>query len=70
MRILLISEPALGGKELKMIDIYNEHSIDTPYIRKNYKDALLQLEFERKITSTNHRKGTFGDNIIAKFQRI
>jgi three-Cys-motif partner protein len=56
-----------SGYEIKMIDIYREHSVDTPYIKRNYKDALIQLEQEEKITVDRHKKNTFGDNILVKF---
>lgn len=59
-----------AGKSIKMIDIYREHSVDTPYIRKNYKKALLQLEKDFQITSDKHRKNTFGDNVIAHFPQV
>ena len=31
-----------------MKQIYEQHSVDTPFIRRNYKDALLALESEVK----------------------
>lgn len=57
-----------SGKSLKMIDIYKEDSVDTPYIKRNYKNALLELEKEGKITADKHKKNTFGDNVIAHFK--
>ena len=59
-----------AGRKEKMIDIYMEHSVDTPYIRKNYKDALLQLEVSGKIKVDKHRKNTFGDNVVAEFPKL
>jgi three-Cys-motif partner protein len=56
-----------AGREIKTIDIYKEHSVDTPYIKRNYKDALMQLEQEEKIIVDKHKKNTFGDNISVKF---
>ncbi len=45
-----------SGKTLKMIDVYQQHNVDTPYIKKNYKDALLKLEKEGKVTVGKHKK--------------
>lgn len=59
-----------SGKSIKMIDIYKEHSVDTPYISKNYKEALLQLEQDGKITTEKHRKNTFGDNVLVHFPQV
>lgn len=56
-----------AGQSLYMNDIYMQHSVDTPYIKKNYKDALLQLEHDGKITATQHRANSFADTVIATF---
>ncbi|MCK1698781.1 three-Cys-motif partner protein TcmP [Bradyrhizobium sp. 144] len=39
------------GETLTMREIYEQHSVDTPYIDKNYKEALRQLEVAGKITA-------------------
>ena len=60
---------AFSGKTLTMREIYEKHSVDTPYIAKNYKQALRELE-EDKIITTNpskRRKGTFADNVLVTF---
>ena len=56
-----------AGQKLKMIEIYERHNIDHPYIKKNYKDVLKQLEEQQKITASSHRRGTFGDAVIVTF---
>ena len=56
-----------AGQSLKMIDIYQRHNVDRPYIKSNYKHALIKLEEEKKIESSPHRQGTFGDQVIATF---
>ncbi len=56
-----------SGKKLKMKEIYEQHNLNTPYIAKNYKQVLLQLEEERKIVAAKHRKNTFGDNVVVTF---
>ena len=55
--------------------IYEEHNIGRPYIANNYKDALLILEKENKISiepSVDKRrkhegKPTLGENLTIKF---
>lgn len=58
-----------AGKTLSMQEIYEQHSIDTPFIKKNYKDVLLALEAEGKISAdpAKRKKGTFADHVKVKF---
>jgi len=60
-----------AGKSIKMIDIYKQHNVDTPYIKANYKDVLKNLEKKRMIVATpsarERKKNTFADSIIVKF---
>lgn len=61
---------AYMGRNISMSDIYEKHSVDTPYIKKNYKDALLLLEKEGKITAQRaprQKKNAFADSVIAQF---
>ena len=63
---------AFGGQELTTKEIYERHSVDTPFILKNYKDVLLIMEEEgvinvRFFKSRNRRKGTFADHLIVRF---
>lgn len=62
---MLLSE--FSGQTLAMQDIYERHNIDRPYIKKNYKQVLMDLETQGKITASKHRKGTFGDNVTVTF---
>lgn len=60
------------GKTITMVKLYEEHNVDTPYIKKNYKEALKTLLSEEKIQAVSKngkppRKGTFGDEIIITF---
>lgn len=66
----------LAGQTISMKDIYERHSIDTPYVRKNYVDVLNTLEAEKLIIvynskdpqNTNKRqKDTFADHLIVTF---
>ena len=60
------------GTTLEMQKIYEQHNVDTPYIKKNYKDVLRQLYNDEIIEAQSKkgkppRKGTFGDEIIVTF---
>ncbi|MBK8168548.1 MAG: three-Cys-motif partner protein TcmP [bacterium] len=57
-----------AGKTLTMSDIYQQHNIDRPYIKKNYKQVLAQLENQGSIETGPHRKGTFGDSVVVAFK--
>jgi three-Cys-motif partner protein len=59
-----------AGKTLTMREIYEQHSVDTPFIKKNYKDALLILETEGKIQATpaKRKKNTFADHVSVSFR--
>jgi len=63
---------AFRGQRLTMQEIYEKHNVDTPYIKKNYKDVLRELYDNGSINATSPegkppRKGTFGDRIIVTF---
>ena len=52
-------------------EIYEEHSVDTPYIKKNYRDILKVLEEEEEVevysVTDKRRKGTYPDHVRIKF---
>jgi hypothetical protein len=58
-----------AGQKIKMIDIYNQHYVDKPYFKKNYKDILIKLEAERQITAnpSKGRKNSFGNTVEVIF---
>ena len=60
-----------AGREVNFIQIYETHSVDTPYIDKNYREILKQLENEGTInvrsTKGKRRAGTFADHVLIKF---
>ncbi|WYD79871.1 MAG: three-Cys-motif partner protein TcmP [Candidatus Electrothrix gigas] len=63
-----------AGQRLTMEKIYEEHNVDTPYIKKNYKDVLRTLYDEDFIKAVSPkgkppRKGSFGDKTIVTFPR-
>jgi three-Cys-motif partner protein len=65
-----------AGETLTMRKIYEDHSIDTPYTDKNYKEALRQLELAGSITANPpaadrpKRAGsvTFADHVKVTFK--
>lgn len=60
-----------AGQELSVAEIYERHSVDTPYVMKNYKESLTQLETEGKVAVRSlkgtRRKGTLADHLLIKF---
>jgi len=60
-----------AGQELSVAAMYERHSIDTPYVMKNYKESLRQLETDGKVIVRSlkgvRRKGTFADHLLVRF---
>ena len=60
-----------AGQELSVRDLYELHSVDRPYVLKNYKDVLSQLEENGKVSVRSlmgsRRKGTFADHLLVRF---
>jgi len=56
-----------AGQELTMQGIYKLHNVGRPYIKKNYKEILMKLEKAKKITASDHKKGSFGDKVLVTF---
>jgi three-Cys-motif partner protein len=61
-----------SGKTMTMAEIYHQHHVGKPYIKKNYKTALSNLESQGKITAHSpagkkRRKGTFADDLKVTF---
>lgn len=60
------------GRTMKMEEVYRAHHVDTRFIERNYKDALLALEAEGKVTvdPPKRRVGTFGPNVRVTFPSL
>ena len=56
-----------AGQSLSMSEIYEKHNVNRPYVKKNYKDILWELEETGKITASKHNKNSFADRVIATF---
>lgn len=63
------------GQTIRMEDIYDKHQITGPYIKRNYKDALLLLEETSQVTTSPSRdsrrlhrgKPTMGEGVMVTF---
>jgi three-Cys-motif partner protein len=60
-------------KKMTMYEIYEQHNVDTPYIKKNYKDVLKEFYENGLIEAISNKgkvpkAGTFGDDIIVTFK--
>lgn len=62
-----------AGQTINFLDLYEEHSVDRPYIKKNYKEVLRLMYDNRLIsainpvTNTPPRKGSFPDSMRITF---
>lgn len=59
----------LAGKKLKMEEIFQGHNVGTPFVKRNYKAVLLELEAAGKISTnpSKRKKGTFADHVDVEF---
>ena len=68
---ILLDEYA--GQELTVQEIYEKHSVDRPYILKNYKRVLQKMLKEGKIEARHPsgklRNGTMPDKVIIAFPK-
>lgn len=67
---------AYAGKTLTMQQIYESHSVDRPFIKKNYKAALCDLESQGRIRAdppavdaTGKKRRGFADDIMVTFPK-
>ncbi|MBK8095631.1 MAG: three-Cys-motif partner protein TcmP [Planctomycetes bacterium] len=57
-----------AGRKLRMIEVYQEHSVGRPFIKKNYKDVLAKLATAGTIkTEGRKRNFGFGDQVVVEF---
>ena len=73
---LIIELPKkFSGQVLKMIEVYESHHVGTPYIKKNYKEAIVKLEAKGriKVSPPMHKrrfirgKPTCADDVLIEF---
>jgi hypothetical protein len=62
---------AFAGQTLLMKEIFDEHHVGHPYLAKNYKTVLLELEKDGKIetvpAAADRRKNSFADEVVVTF---
>jgi three-Cys-motif partner protein len=60
-----------AGQDLHLRQVYESHSVDTPFVEKNYRQVLKRLEIEGAIsvrsTKGKRRVGTFPDHVLISF---
>src|SRR3546814_5105531 len=61
-----------AAQELSTLHIYEHHSVDKPFLMKNYKEVLMKMEEDGSITvqstkTSKRRKGTFADHLLVQF---
>lgn len=69
LRDLLLEH--FAGRTLPMVQIFDEHQVGTPFVKKNYKDVLHQMEADGLIVAEppadKRRAGTFADTVMVTF---
>lgn len=55
------------GRTILHERLYEEHSVDKPYLRPNYRKVLLELEDEKKITCSEHKRNTLAKHVVITF---
>jgi len=60
-----------AGRVMTVQQVYEEHSVGTPYIKRNYKEVLLGLEAAGKIRTdpARRKKNTLADHVRVEFPR-
>lgn len=63
-----------AGQELTTEQIYEQHSVDRPFIMKNYKDVLRQMEEDgviqvRSLKTGRRPKGSFANHLLVRFPK-
>jgi three-Cys-motif partner protein len=60
-----------AGREVTFKQLYEHHSVDRPFVKRNYRDVLRKLEDAGTITvrstKTRRPRGTFADHVFIQF---
>ena len=61
-----------AGQEVTLQEVYETHSVDTPYIKKNYREVIKQLEADDIVSAYSvkgkRRPFTYPDHVRIKFK--
>ena len=58
------------GRSISFGNLYTEHSVGRQYIVSNYRDVLLRLEHEERLSIQKHNKGTLASDKIITFPHL
>ena len=65
---------AFSGREMRMVDVYEEHNVGNPFIRPNYTKILLEMEnagiIQMAPPAAARRKGTLADRVVITFPTL
>lgn len=68
LRAALLSD--FAGKTLSMRQIYEAHSVDRPFLARNYKTVLKEMELAKQITTQGRKSSQgFADTIMVTFPK-
>jgi three-Cys-motif partner protein len=56
-------------RRIRVGKLYEADSVGTNYLKRNYKQALLELETDDRIEVETHNRGTLADNKLVRFPR-
>lgn len=61
-----------AGQELTTLEIYEQHSVDRPFIMRNYQEVLRQMEDDgiiqvRSLKTGRRPKGSFAGHLLVRF---
>jgi hypothetical protein len=60
-----------AGRQVTFRQTYKEHSVDTPYVERNYREALQEREIkghiEARSSKGRRRAGTFPEHVVIEF---
>ena len=61
-----------SGLSISFEDLYQKHSVDTPFIRANYREIILKLEMEGAVqcVPAKRAKGTLAGRVLIHFSRL
>ncbi|MCA0930163.1 three-Cys-motif partner protein TcmP [Ruegeria profundi] len=63
-----------AGRSIKFKGLYEEHSVDRPYMEKHYRLILKELEADGQITvstnKSNRRPGTYAEHVTIHFPQV
>ncbi len=61
-----------AGQTMTVEQVFEENNVDTPYVKRNYKDVLMRMHAEGTVRAARDggkpiRRNTFPDDVIVTF---